>query len=144
MRQIKCHKCNKIKNIDSFSKRTKSKRGYSYFCKDCHNKYVRETWYLNNRTKQIKSSVKWKRNNKFKVLASKYSLKETEVKEMFDKSMNKCLICTLERKLVLDHSHKTKKIRGFICSKCNKLLGFANDDITILKNAIKYLDSNCG
>ena len=38
-----------------------------------------------------------------------------------------------------DHNHKTKKIRGLLCIKCNLLIGNARENIDTLKNAIKYL-----
>ena len=40
---------------------------------------------------------------------------------------------------VLDHDHKTKKFRGWLCHKCNRALGHFNDDEKILLKAIKYL-----
>ena len=40
---------------------------------------------------------------------------------------------------VLDHCHKNNTFRGWLCHKCNRALGNFNDDIAILKRAIKYL-----
>jgi hypothetical protein len=37
--------------------------------------------------------------------------------------------------------HKTNKIRGLLCYKCNLILGFVNDDINILQSAIFYLQN---
>lgn len=34
-----------------------------------------------------------------------------------------CPGCRTEKKLVLDHDHKTGKIRDWICSRCNTFLG---------------------
>ena len=42
--------------------------------------------------------------------------------------------------LCLDHDHKTGKFRGWICDGCNVALSRMNDDVNILKNAIKYLE----
>ena len=36
---------------------------------------------------------------------------------------------------------KTNKIRGLLCSNCNRGLGHFKDNIDILKSAIKYLES---
>ena len=62
---------------------------------------------------------------------------------MFEKQNNKCAICGQEfsdsNKAFVDHCHKTNRIRGLLCTKCNSLLGMANDNIEILQNAIKYL-----
>jgi|TARA_R100000482_G_C5101487_1_gene135861 hypothetical protein len=40
---------------------------------------------------------------------------------------------------VLDHCHVTNKFRGWLCHKCNRALGNFNDNVDILKRAIKYL-----
>lgn len=40
---------------------------------------------------------------------------------------------------VLDHCHITNKFRGWLCHKCNRALGNFNDNVDILKRAIKYL-----
>ncbi len=57
----------------------------------------------------------------------------------------RCAICGIrfensyEKLPNLDHCHKTRKIRGILCTKCNLLLGSFADDITMLKKFIKYL-----
>ena len=51
-----------------------------------------------------------------------------------------CEICSSETKIVFDHCHKTGKFRGWICSSCNSALGFAYDNINILKAMITYLE----
>jgi len=60
---------------------------------------------------------------------------------MAEKQKNKCLICDSEEKLVIDHNHKTGKIRGLLCSNCNCAIGLLKDDSTILESAITYLES---
>jgi len=44
------------------------------------------------------------------------------------------------RNLSVDHDHNTGEIRGLLCNSCNRAIGFLNDSIDTLKNAIKYLD----
>jgi len=39
----------------------------------------------------------------------------------------------------LDHSHETGDFRGWLCHQCNRMLGIARDDVSILYRAIKYL-----
>lgn len=39
----------------------------------------------------------------------------------------------------IDHCNKTNKVRALLCQFCNSGLGFFEDDISIMKKAIKYL-----
>lgn len=41
--------------------------------------------------------------------------------------------------LTLDHDHETGEFRGWLCGHCNALLGRAEDNLIILRAAIKYL-----
>jgi len=45
------------------------------------------------------------------------------------------------RRLSVDHCHKTGKIRGVLCSNCNRALGLLNDDISVLSNLFEYLSN---
>ncbi|NHJ19684.1 MAG: hypothetical protein EAX91_01985 [Candidatus Lokiarchaeota archaeon] len=40
----------------------------------------------------------------------------------------------------VDHDHKSGKIRGILCNRCNILLGLVKDSISILCRAINYLN----
>ncbi len=51
-----------------------------------------------------------------------------------------CLICGITVNLKVDHSHVSGKVRGTLCQNCNIGLGHFKDDITLLGNAIKYLE----
>ncbi|MFA5052826.1 MAG: endonuclease VII domain-containing protein [Parcubacteria group bacterium] len=56
----------------------------------------------------------------------------------------KCDICGREpdgrwKQLNIDHCHKTGKLRGLLCSRCNRAIGYFDDDPRILRAAILYL-----
>ena len=40
---------------------------------------------------------------------------------------------------LFDHDHITGKFRGWICDRCNKVLGLVEDNPDLLKEMIKYL-----
>jgi len=42
----------------------------------------------------------------------------------------------------VDHDHKTGKIRGLLCKRCNVGMGYFKDDPSILKKAVRYLEEN--
>lgn len=77
-------------------------------------------------------------------LIRNYCIDTEEYNKLFELQDGCCAICKihqreLKRALAVDHCHKTKKVRGLLCSPCNTGLGFAKDNIEILKNMIVYL-----
>jgi len=95
----------------------------------------------------------WRKNNEAKCqefrLKKYYGMTADEYEEMYDKQKGICSICgypeTIQdkngkaRKLAVDHCHTTGKIRGLLCTNCNKGLGHFKDSIDILKKAVEYL-----
>ena len=51
-----------------------------------------------------------------------------------------CCVCGTQENLCCDHDHKTGKVRGCLCKKCNSALGLLNDDIQIVQNLLRYLE----
>lgn len=107
----------------------------------------------NHRDKENNRVREWRLNNPEKVTIQnrKYVLKEYSIsQEDYDllvfKQKDKCAICGGSDKRhnrnnwCIDHCHKENYVRGLLCVQCNVLLGNANDDVEILKKAIKYLE----
>lgn len=79
-------------------------------------------------------------------LKRKFGITLEDYDEMIAAQENKCAICqlpqelnVLKRKLAVDHNHKTKQVRGLLCDKCNRGLGFFGDNFGILFKAAEYL-----
>ena len=71
-----------------------------------------------------------------------YNLTLKKFEKMIEKQNNKCAICNVYMdKPFVDHCHKTGKVRGLLCHKCNTALGLFKDDLLIVKSAVKYLKS---
>ena len=55
---------------------------------------------------------------------SVYGITEEQYNLQLKAQDGKCLLCREQRRLCVDHDHKTGKIRGLICHRCNTMLGF--------------------
>lgn len=44
------------------------------------------------------------------------------------------------RRLTVDHCHKTGKIRGLLCTRCNRALGFLEDDAELVRGLLRYIE----
>jgi uncharacterized protein (UPF0264 family) len=57
-----------------------------------------------------------------------------------------CAICggiqSDDRGLAVDHNHDTGKVRGLLCSSCNRAMGGFKDSSVLLRKAADYLDEN--
>ena len=51
-----------------------------------------------------------------------------------------CDICLSDELIVFDHCHKTNKFRGWICDRCNKMLGLVKDSQILLIKLANYLE----
>lgn len=51
-----------------------------------------------------------------------------------------CEICNKKEITVFDHCHKTDLFRGWICDRCNKMLGLVKDCPILLRKLADYLE----
>lgn len=133
----KCITCKKILDDSNFSKCEINKEWRT--CKDCKKQYgeKRKTYQKNIR------------------LIAEYGITIDEYNIMLSEQKNVCRICKkpeniihykskMPKELSVDHCHKTGRVRGLLCSKCNIVIGNALDDISILESAILYLKEELG
>jgi hypothetical protein len=55
-----------------------------------------------------------------------------------------CELCLEYGMTVFDHCHDGGHFRGWICDRCNRVLGCVKDDVKLLKAMIKYLEVDHG
>lgn len=83
-------------------------------------------------------------------LMRNFGISLEEYHKMAETQNYKCKICNehetaIDRKtnvvfsLAVDHCHKTGRVRGLLCMKCNRALGLLGDSEETLFSAIKYL-----
>ena len=81
------------------------------------------------------------KNRKYK----KYGITKFDLDKMRRKQGNKCAICGAEESalkvpLYIDHDHKTGKVRGLLCNKCNSGLYYIEKKHWVEK-AREYLEN---
>lgn len=57
---------------------------------------------------------------------------------------DQCEICLDMVMTVFDHCHDGGHFRGWICDRCNRVLGCVKDNIELLNAMIKYLENDRG
>lgn len=104
-----------------------------------------------NRTKRQKriNDIRWSKKNPEKKkdygLRSKYGITLEKLTEMRKLQKNLCAICqtpfdkTATKTPCVDHDHKTKRVRGLLCSICNFGLGLFKESRQRLAAASRYL-----
>jgi len=148
---IKCSKCEEFKDYEFFRKRPTLKRGYHSWCKECER--IHQKLRYDKKPKKEKVIVKVepeviKFNAKVRMLKHRYKLDYDDYVLMYENQNKSCAICGIEKQLgsvnglLVDHCHSTGKVRGLLCNRCNSAIGQLQDDITILMNAINYLNKN--
>ena len=163
-----CVKCGVEKQISEFYSDKRLKSGVMSSCKECiiqnsrlyeksHKDIVKikkKNRYLKNREISLqKQKIRNKKRTK--------EIKECSLKRNFGITLNDynkmveaqngvCAICGQPetdmdgrskkiRSLAVDHNHKTGKVRGLLCGKCNKAIGGLKDNIKTLESALNYL-----
>jgi hypothetical protein len=131
-----CSKCGIEKDIERFDYHTKGRDRRHPQCKDCRSKYE-AVRYQNN-----KEAIKARQGpyNYVKDYTRKYKITEEQYKQMQERQHGLCAICQRDKKLVIDHCHSTKKVRGLLCSSCNRGIGSFEDNLAFMQSAIKYLE----
>jgi hypothetical protein len=121
-------------------------------CRNYHNKHKerlnirRHEHYINNRAAVLERMYKYHQTpegkmNTRKQQVAQYGITIEEYNRLFKLQNGKCAICnvTQEKSLDVDHCHKSNKVRGLLCRKCNLGIGFMQDSPDICKKASEYL-----
>lgn len=134
-----CPKCKTDKALELFNKHAKERDGLQRLCRDCQKES----------SKKYLSTDKGATTTRQAHLRRKYSMDLQAYEELLLSQGNKCKICGVGSNsdsranyLVIDHNHTTGEIRGLLCTKCNALLGLAQDREDILEEAKQYLQNS--
>ena len=136
----KCCKCKRELSEECFSKRHGKLEGQLYSrCKECRSYRNSEKW---------KNDVNFRKQRLSQNFQYRYGITKADFLNCLKNQNYKCIVCGRELDVTTvkkinssnqDHDHRTNKLRGILCGNCNKLAGFAKDDIVILGKMIRYL-----
>lgn len=76
-----------------------------------------------------------------KDLWERYRITLEEFSSMFKSQEGKCAICKDSEAKQVDHNHKTGKVRGLLCQRCNCALGLLDDSTSRIASALEYKKS---
>lgn len=155
-----CANCKIEKEITEFSKDKSEKDGYTYGCKLCRNKRYNE-WAKENKDKvRDRNAKRWLTRKEYYQsergvessrrthLKRKYNMTLEEYNVMLENQNGVCKICgepencSRNKFLAVDHCHETNKIRGLLCTNCNRSVGLLKENVETLNKMIEYLKTH--
>lgn len=139
MAEVICTKCKVSKKVTDFYKDTRRKNGITSWCREC--------WKIQEAIRREKLGPKGRKNRKLKNL---YGINIEQYQDMLKEQNNLCAVCNNKesmvnnksnkvQKLCVDHNHTTGKVRGLLCTACNKGLGMLKDNPDIVLSGYNYL-----
>lgn len=137
-----CSRCKQTKPIELFNRCSRQSSGRRPECVQC-----RSTW----NKKAYSEDPGRRERSREKSIKKIYGITLHDYNEMALKQNFTCQICkkgstevdkkyNRVRKLVIDHDHKTGKIRGLLCGPCNRALGGFSEQMETILAAIVYLN----
>lgn len=134
-----CAKCHRRRKQCLFYQAAVGLNEVMAVCKKCE-AVARVAWEKAN---PEKDSALRKRRDNHNHLQANFGLTVEQFEQLCEKGGSPCQICKRperqKRRISLDHDHATGRLRGILCSKCNTLLGYADDDPSLLESAASYL-----
>lgn len=144
-----CSRCKINKPFSDYFKDNLRKIGIRCKCKECCKTETIE-WREKNRSQYNNYTAMWRATNPDRQHATeikkRYKLSVEEYNYLLSIQNNKCRICGIEHdpsrkrgRLYVDHCHNSSKVRGLLCSECNKGLGCFKENMDFLRMAAIYL-----
>ena len=144
-----CKACKIRKPLAQFHKIKSGMYGVVAHCSTCANACKRARYRDDPSRKALhaKCGKQWREENRERAkfitwrsaLKRQYGLTHEEYLRQVGRQDSRCALCKLQKKLVIDHNHKTEQFRALLCRKCNAGLGQFDDNPAMLERAARYL-----
>ncbi len=149
MKTKRCPECEQKLLVKEFYKDRSKKEGVSTYCRECTNRYnlhYRKSKHGQEAVGRARRKYNESKHGREKArrthLSRRYDITLERFEQMCLDQEGHCLLCcraVSHEDIQVDHDHKTGKVRGLLCGRCNKGIGFLGDTIKGLQRAIKYL-----
>jgi hypothetical protein len=115
-------------------------------CRTCDS--VRhKAWRIRNREHLRRyDRQRWRKTDRWNQhIWRRYGISVADYNAMLQAQDGKCAICNSceaggnSVRFHVDHDHASGSVRGLLCSRCNRLIGAAEESGTILGSALRYL-----
>ena len=79
-------------------------------------------------------------------MGARYGITRDEYRDRWLAQDGRCAVCRQPERssrqslLCVDHDHQTGKVRGLLCSHCNRAIGRLGDDPDVIQRAVQYVD----
>lgn len=113
----KCRDCGEVKAVALFHRHKKLPKGRQPYCKVCDARRKLRSYYK-----------------------AKYGITLEEADILRAKQDYKCGVCKEIKPLVVDHCHRTGRVRGMLCGPCNRALGLLYEDPDKIYGLINWLE----
>ncbi len=125
-----CVRCKQEKPLTEFYKLRTGKWGLDPRCRECKAK-----------GEAVRQRSKWHKIREAEV-ERLYGLSPDAYEALYQEQGKACAICGMpspKNPLHVDHDHATGQVRGLLCSRCNTLIGHAQEKTAVLERAAAYL-----
>lgn len=145
-----CGKCGVTKPRSEFTIRRSGRVGHLVtYCKKCNSSFVGAAY----REKIARDPTFYRRVEWPSKLRRYYGITVDDYKRMLAEQDGGCALCgstnpaagsrnyksATRTAFDVDHDHRTGRVRGLLCTRCNRLVGLANDDPNIARRLVEYL-----
>lgn len=125
-----CPCCGQWLDFDAFYRSTHHRGGPKVprgWCKQCHS--IRQKRLREESSDRVAMYRRWLR----------YRLTEEQFTAMVASCDGLCHLCKRRNGESIDHCHETGRVRGYLCSPCNRALGLLGDNENGLQRALDYV-----
>jgi hypothetical protein len=144
-----CPICDEVKSVNAFHKNPRQKSGLHVRCAKCKNKDGL-TYYYKNQEKCIAWQRAFNKTPERQAYQRRYQRNRLRrVKD--DLALRpRPLLCECcgeapfgkNAVLSFDHCHATGSFRGWLCNRCNRVLGMCQDKASVLRALAAYMEKN--